>query len=209
MVFEFFLDLIFPPACVTCDDIGGYICERCYRKMQFHTHPIVIDLPKPSIDQLWACTTYTSTGRDFIHVYKFGEAFALAPIIGKLMAKHVPQINANFLTCVPLHRSRQRDRGFNQAQLLAKQISKHWQVPYLDTLVRTKATTPQAQLDRKQRLQHLKNAFTFRSSQKISGKTVLLVDDVATTATTLNECAKVLKQQGAKTVIGLVFAHGE
>ncbi|MEO8581960.1 MAG: ComF family protein [Patescibacteria group bacterium] len=209
MVLEFFLDLLFPPLCVTCGSIGGYICLNCYEKMSFFDQPLVIDLPTPTLDELQACTKYAKTGSDFIHMYKFGCSYALAPTIGEIMFEKMARPTVDFLVPVPLHRSRQRERGFNQAELLAKHLSKRWEIPIVNALHRPKATTPQAQLDRAKRLTHLTDAFNISPNSSITGKTIALIDDVTTTGTTLNECARILKNHQAKKVIGLVFAHGD
>lgn len=208
MVFEFFLDLIFPRACVTCGSIGGYICLKCYQKMVFHRDPIPIDLTNPALDLLLACTTYVSTGSDFIKSYKFGCSFALAPTIGEIIFEKMSKPEVDVFIPVPLHKSRVRERGFNQAELITKHLSRRWQIPYENALLRMKETTPQAQLDREKRLIHLTDAFAISPTFSVEGKVIGLVDDVATTGTTLNECAKVLKKHGAKKVIGVVFAHG-
>lgn len=205
---DFFLDLIFPPACVTCDSIGGYICGKCYQNMHFYTQPVEIDLPKPSLDKLFSCTTYAKTGGDFIRTYKFEGAFALAPIISEIMKENMLKPEVDVLIPVPLHTRRQRQRGFNQAERLAKNLSNRWKIPMHKALLRTKATTPQAELDRANRLTHLKNVFVLDPKISVAGKTIAIIDDVATTGTTLNECAKVLKKHKAKKVIGIVFAHG-
>lgn len=207
-MFEFFLDLIFPPACVTCDSIGGYICGRCYEQMYFYKDQVNIALDNPTLDQLFACTKYSGTGSNFIKTYKYQGAFSLAGIISEMMKEQMEVSKVDILIPVPLHRRRERERGFNQSELLAKKLSKKWKLPFQKALSRTKATTPQAKLDREKRLVHLENVFTLLPKVSIEGKTIGLVDDVATTGTTLNECAKILKKYGAKKVIGIVFAHG-
>jgi competence protein ComFC len=211
MVLSFFLDLIFPPACVTCDDIGGYICLKCYQSMKFFREDIPIDLSSPSLDSLHACTLYESTGKNFIKTYKFGCAYALAPTIGEIMFEQMKKPPIDLLVPIPLHRSRIRERGFNQAELIAKHLSRRWNIPLHNALIRSRATSPQAQLDRQERLTHLSDAFTMSPSsvEHIRDKVIGLIDDVATTGTTLNECAKVLKKCGAKNVDGIVFAHGK
>lgn len=210
-MFSVLLDLIFPPACVSCGEIGGYICERCYRTMHFYDHPILVQIPRSSLDTLYACTPYTHIAQELIKTYKFGCAYALSQPISKLMQIHLQKPKSiDIITSVPLHKKRYHDRGFNQAELIAKHLSATWNIPYVSTLIRTENTTPQAQLTRKDRLHHLKKAFSLNQHNVsyIQGTSVLLIDDVSTTGTTLNECAKVLKQNQAELVTGMVFAHG-
>lgn len=180
--------------------------------MRFYEHPIPIELDQPSIDQLIACTPYKSVGGELVRVYKYDAAYALAPTIAQFMKWHIQKpLHVDMLVPVPLFKKRQRERGFNQAELLAKRLSKMWNIPMLHALQRVKATTPQAELSREQRLTHLQEVFTVSRKinfEALSGKTICLIDDVATTGTTLNECAKILKAAHAQSVIGIVFAHG-
>ena len=98
---------------------------------------------------------------------------------------------------VPLHKARQRERGFNQAWLLARHLSRWTQVPLMDrVLVRHRSTTAQAGLSRKQRRRNIQGAFRVADRAAIRGRAVLLVDDVFTTGATLNECARILRKQG-------------
>lgn len=180
--------------------------------MFFYKKEVNIDVKNPVLDKLFACTTYTKTGSDFIRTYKFGCAYALAPTISEMMFEQMDKPTVDLLISVPLHKSRQRVRGFNQAGLIAQQLAKRWKILYVDALKREKATTPQAQLNRAQRLIHLQDAFAIMSpgmAKSLQGKIVGIIDDVATTGTTLNECAKLLKKYGVTKVVGLVFAHGE
>jgi competence protein ComFC len=176
--------------------------------MFFYHHDVPIDLTNPTLNQLTPCTQYAETGSDFIKKYKFGCSYSLAPTIGEIMYEQMARPDADLLVPVPLHKSRQRERGFNQAELIAKHLSKRWNIPILNALSKTKATTPQAELDRKKRLTHLRNSYVYISKVSLEQKRIALIDDVATTGTTLNECAKVLKINHAKSVVGIVFAHG-
>lgn len=108
---------------------------------------------------------------------------------------------------VPLHPKRLRERGFNQSQLLAKQVAGQTDIP-IDflSLRRIRYTFPQAGLHKDERKKNVYHAFSLRNQPGIKGKTILLIDDVATTRNTLNECARELLLSGAKSVLGLVLA---
>jgi ComF family protein len=109
---------------------------------------------------------------------------------------------------VPLHPKRLRWRGFNQSVLLARQISRVYQVP-LDcfTLYRTKDTPPQTQLPEEDRRKNMREAFALNPQRPVEGKCVLLVDDVYTSGATVNECSRVLKQGGAEEIYVLTLAR--
>jgi ComF family protein len=101
---------------------------------------------------------------------------------------------------VPLHPTRQRERGFNQAALLAELLSTRISIPCKRVLKRIRYTTTQTALDRAERMENLHNAFRLRKNADVRGLHVLLIDDVLTTGSTLSECARVLKRAGAISV---------
>jgi len=110
---------------------------------------------------------------------------------------------------VPLHKKRYAERGFNQATLLARELKKVIQVPVkTKRLARAKNTPHQARLNREGRLKNVENAFRILSPEKIQGKQILLVDDVYTTGATMQTCAEVLLEAGAKDVYGWTLARG-
>jgi ComF family protein len=117
-------------------------------------------------------------------------------------------IDADVIIPVPLHPARLRTREFNQSLLLADQLSRYLSRPVsAGNLVRIAATDPQTTLTRKARLRNLRNAFNIRRPQDLAEKRILLVDDVFTTGTTLNECAKILRKAGAGPVFALTLAR--
>ena len=109
---------------------------------------------------------------------------------------------------IPLHPVRRRERGFNQAELLSEQLATHLKVPMRPLLRRTRYTNPQTKRDRKERLENLVNAFALTKGASVTGLTVLLVDDVFTTGSTLEECSKLLKHEGAKHIFCATVARG-
>jgi len=117
-------------------------------------------------------------------------------------------IDVDVIIPVPLHPARLRAREFNQSLLLADQLSRHLARPVSATnLVRIAATDPQTTLTRQARLRNLRKAFEIRRPQDLAEKRVLLVDDVFTTGTTLNECAKTLRKTGTGPVFALTLAR--
>lgn len=141
---------------------------------------------------------------------KYRFSVPLAASLGGLLAQNVTAKNfvgSRVVCAVPLHAARRRWRGFNQADLLAEVVAQRLALPHAQLLTRTKNTTPQAGLPRAARLQNLVGAFELARDANVAGQTVILVDDVASTGSTLAECARVLHAAGAAAVWGLVLAR--
>ena len=203
-------DFIAPPFCVSCEKFGNYICETCAEKLQFYTQSVPLQLRTNYLDALYATVHYHPPATELVKKLKYKSSWALTETIAEIMHLFIPiEQKTDLLTFVPLHKKRQWDRGFNQAEHLVKYLSQHWKIKNYHLVHRVRSTTPQAELLREQRLTHLNDAFIYQSELDVKYKTIGIVDDVSTTGTTLNECAKVLKEHGAKKVIGIVFAHGK
>lgn len=155
-----------------------------------------------------------------IKAFKYRFVVDLAESIRHLVKRYVhflaKERHFNILTdnpliiFVPLHYRRFNWRGFNQSEIIAKIIAEITNLRTEDTiLIRTSISKPQAEIDKKsERLENMRNQFKIYDNEKVKEKTILLVDDVCTTGATLNECARILKEAGAKKVIGFVIARG-
>jgi ComF family protein len=139
---------------------------------------------------------------------------SLADDIGTLTNKYLEKnklLDTKKLTVipVPLHRLRLNWRGFNQSEIVAGHVAAHFRFEMrTDILRRIKHSIPQAEIhNRNSRIENIKNSFACKNPGLVTGKTILLIDDVSTTGSTLNACAEILKNSGAKEVIGLVFAR--
>ena len=226
------LDLLFPISCLGCGKFGQYFCPECLRKVAFATvqkcsvcnKPTINGLThsicksKYSLDGAIAVFLFRGIIRKAIIKIKYKFIFDLGAILAKLTVGGL-RFNYSFLpflgekdwviTPVPLYPKRERWRGFNQSQLIGRQIAKRLGLPFVDNLlVRTKDTTPQMQLSRCQRLKNLRGAFRLNPvySLSIINYKFILFDDVSTTGATLRECGKVLKKAGAGKVWGLTIA---
>lgn len=116
----------------------------------------------------------------------------------------------NWLIPVPLHRVKHRERTFNQSEILATHLSKRFKIPILkNNLIRTRLGKPQMRLTKDKRVEDIKGSFKIKDSFLLKGKSVLLVDDVFTTGATVNECSKILKDEGTSLVDVLTLARGE
>ena len=181
------------------------------------------------------CSAYFKEGpiREMIHNLKYNGVAELAGPLSELMAKalqdnfHFPifnsQLVSNFhskklktvncelktiLTFVPMHWSRQAKRGYNQAEILARAVGAKTGIEVLEMLKKSKQTKRQAELSGNRRRKNLQGTFELKTSTNIKNRKIIIVDDVATTGATLNECAAVLKASGAKEVWGLVVSRG-
>jgi len=155
---------------------------------------------------------YTPEVRQLIHRFKYGGISYLSRTLGRWMAQAYKQRcdwELDIILPVPLHPRRQRQRGFNQSALLARELGRYIDVPVKENvLVRKKYTPAQAGLSKFQRMQNLRGAFEVREPETVRGKSVLLVDDVFTTGSTVDECSKVLLQAGVQRVYVITLTTG-
>jgi ComF family protein len=160
---------------------------------------------RPGFAYARAALRYGEIAREAIHAFKFGGRRGLANPLGDLLAglglRALPGAAPDVLVPVPLHPRRARERGYNQALLLARRLERAWGVPVAsDALRRAVPTQPQADLDAAARRQNVRDAFAVQSPRLIAGRHVVLVDDVLTTGATAGECARTLSRAGAATV---------
>jgi competence protein ComFC len=149
--------------------------------------------------------------KELIHQFKYGKKVSLGKRLGQRLGETIngdPNfLKSDFLIPVPLHKSRQRERGFNQSKILAEEISKITGLSVLkDALKRKKNTKDQTYLSREQREENVRGAFVVTSSEMINSKSIILVDDVITTGATLSECARILKQSGVQQILATTIA---
>jgi len=156
---------------------------------------------------------YSAGLEKLIHHVKYERGLHLGEYLGSRMAEIVYHLRQavdpeSFLSPVPLHRIRQRERGYNQSEVICRGISRVWGMPVLgDVLSRTKNTRSQTRMSAEQRQDNVRGVFRVIRPEAVSGKSIFLVDDVITTGATMNGCAGALKEAGAGTVIGLALAR--
>ena len=225
--FNYFLDLIFPKECVGCGDEGFWLCPKCKEEVIAIKRPYCPNCKTLNHDSRFCrnCRkNYKLSGiiiaghykfgplREAIHTYKYDGILELEdffrPLLINRLKNNLPQ-GKKIIIPIPLYYKKQRERGFNQAERLAKIIAQEFKLP-LETKVlkRIKETEAQMSLKKKKRKENIAGAFKVITKNKIKNKTVLLIDDVATTGLTLNEAAKTLKKAGVKKVWGIVIAQG-
>jgi ComF family protein len=159
-----------------------------------------------------ALAAFEGSVQGAIHRWKYEGKTHLTPFFADWMAEGLNRYwernSLDLLIPVPLHPQRLRERGFNQALLLAEELSRRTGIPYLKTILKKrKPTLPQVNLSGLEREKGLKGAFHVTEKEELLGKSVLLVDDVYTTGATVNECSKVLVKEGAQKVDVLTLAH--
>lgn len=223
---ERIIDLIYPKVCINCGKYGLYLCESCYKDIDLCKTDMCFyclrlskkaricesckSKNKSSLNSIWWCGHYKGVLKEIIHNLKYDGVIELSDILSSIMVSRVVKINdinSFVLVPVPIHRKKIVQRGFNQSELLARNISKTLDIKGGLALSRIKNTKTQVGLKRKQRIDNVFGSIVCTDKELIDGQKVLLIDDVATTGATLNECAKVLKQNGAKAVYALVVAR--
>lgn len=206
------LELFFPTRCVFCRRLSGKgvpVCRACREK-----YP---DVPGPAqsrkLPGLDACLSplwYTGQTRAALLRYKFRDCSGYAPVFGKFMRKCLDEnrISCDSITWVPLSARRLRQRGYDQAQLLAGEIAAEAGLPCEALLEKLRDTPAQSGMGgREARRRNAAGAYRVREGAAIAGKRIVLVDDIVTTGETLRECARMLKAAGAKSVIAVTAAR--
>jgi ComF family protein len=229
-------DVIFPPRCLGCAEIlypqrGKLFCPICEEKIRFITGDICPtcgtifpDSPakshlcgnclenEPYFSCARAVFSYETIILDVIHQFKYGNNISVGAMLASFMADFsfpdVDFTDYSLIIPVPLHIKRLRQRGFNQSIILAHALAKKWQISVNFSLLRRKKfTLTQTGLHKAERKQNIKGAFEVSDKKNISGKNVILVDDVYTTGATINECAKTLIKAGAQKITVLTLAR--
>ena len=214
-IIEKLLDYIYPPyaSCLSCEakrQVGclNFLCEKCNISFQKEYCPD-ISISLENTDICLIPLYYKNIAKKLIKRLKFDNIKAASLPLSEAMSKLLVESNikAEALVPVPLFEKRQKNRGFNQAQLLAEAIGTKTEIPVLNCLTRVRDTPPQRNLNKKQRKANMIAAF--KSNLDLKGKTLVLVDDVLTTGATAIACSKELKNSGAKKIILLIATHGE
>lgn len=218
--FGVLLNLLYPQNCLICcnkiNDLGTRpICEDCRNKIKINSETSRIEggAQDYKFDCAFYATTYEEVIRKCICLFKYDGKTQLADPLGKLMSdfavKNIGFEDIDMIVPVPLHPVKLRERQFNQSELLAAHLAKRTNKSVVkDRVKRIRYTAPQTELKRDQRLRNVRGAFLVKKNADFKEKTVLLVDDVLTTGATLHECAKALKDAGAKKVVALALARG-
>ena len=226
--------LFYPALCAICHapvPRGDYICQNCLDKAPRIVAPFCAKCSEPfpgAIDGVFTCancanrtlgfdaavSAYRSRGvvRFIVLQFKYNRQLQLRHPIAEWLeeAMNDPRLRPrrfDLVVPVPLHPARLRERGFNQAELLAKILAQKINIPLSRALERIRYTTTQTAFDRVERMENLRGAFRLRKKIGVRGLHLLLVDDILTTGSTLSECARVLRDAGAQSVYAVTAAR--
>jgi len=232
-IVEFVLDILFPKFCLNCGAEGNYLCPDCLSLIEVLDRQYCPFCFPPRIVFAGTCLSCKRTKKlaglycaasyenfivkKLIHQFKYEPYLKdLAKTLSSLIITHLQHLNKvnNFesflLVPAPLHKKKLKQRGFNPAQEIAKEIAKALKIPVINALAKIKQTPAQVELEKEERLENIKGAFICPRPDlgQIKNRKILLVDDVFTTGATMEECALTLKKAGAKEVWGMVVARG-
>lgn len=198
--------------CLVCERKTNkyiFICDECFGNFQ------IVDghLEKSFtfIDRGEACFLYDEFVSKLIYVFKFGNKRHLSYLFAEQLLEKIyntkTHLEVDGIISVPIHEKTFIKRGYNQVELIEDILEKILNIPsFKDVLVKNKFTKEQARLGLGERRENLKNAFSIKNVEKIKGKSFILLDDMITTGSTMEECGKTLKENGAKKIIGISLA---
>ena len=232
---ETFFSLLYPAHCANCStpiESPAFLCEECLESARRIKPPFCETCSQPfdgAITGPFTCancaerhfhfdcavSTFQSRGlvRELIHRFKYQQEYRLRHPLADWLAESLldPRIQKHpfdFYVPVPLHPTRRREREFNQASVLTNLLAKRTGKPALDCLNRIRYTPTQTRFDRNERMENLRNAFKLGKNRDVQKTHILLIDDVLTTGSTVNECSRVLKEAGAASIRVMTVARG-
>lgn len=227
------LDLIFPISCLGCQKDGSFLCDSCKSSLNF-INPVCFVCGRLSLlgngiipgrtcqpcrigSRIYAYLSPFSYDnrlvRDLIHALKYNRIKPISAILADLIYQYIDRIKPVFqenslVVFIPLHKSKRRVRGFNQAEIIANELGVKLGIAVeKEILIKVQKTRPQIELNSQERRGNIKDTFSVINQGLVKNKTILLVDDVKTTGSTLEEAASVLKKAGARRVWAITLAH--
>lgn len=229
-----FLDIIFPKYCVNCKKFGDYLCSECFTRLSTDTKNICLVCGRPSYNGLthpvckkknspegsFTGVVFNKISKKLIYQFKYRPyLLGLSVFISDLLydsliqneefMKILKQVqNDIVLVPIPLSSKKYRKRGYNQAEILAKELGKRLNLKVLDCLERVRETITQVGLSKNERRENISGAFEFKKKfeSSLRGRNILLIDDVVTSGSTFSEACMTLKKSGAGKVWGIAFA---
>lgn len=210
--------LLFPSKnwCFFCKEgnnfITNYICDDCKDNLDILNREI--DLDSRDIDRAFYILGFNRFIKEMIYDFKFnGKSYLYKPL-AEIMVDSIKSLNLasgiDLICFIPSHRRKEAIRGYNQSELLASYISKKLDIELsTNNLIKYRHTKEQNKLNKSGRINNLKDSFKLKRSEEIKGKSILLIDDIVTTGSTFIECAKVLKESGAKRITALALTSSK
>jgi len=227
-----FIDIIFPPRCFICEKktnteiicidcrekikpLNPPLCRVCAREIRGKDICVCNNCRKRKVfyDKVISCFVYEEPLKSLIHLSKYKYYDYIMEFLSITMVKHILAIgfsfkDYDFITSVPTHLLRLREREYNQSNIIAKKISKFLKIPLKNGIIYCKKNRPsQSGLKKEARLKNVEDNFFVK--EDLTDKNIIIIDDVITTGSTLSECAKALKEKGANKVLGLTLAKAQ
>ena len=225
------LDFVYPPVCLICKEVireelsqnfKASVCSDCWDNLEIEEKQFCpeckVELENSQLhncsaylNKVYALGVFDENFQALIHQFKYKGKISVGKRLGQRLAEELRRQNLSdfiYLIPVPLHPARKRERGFNQSEILCEALARDLNLQFPQNILsRIKNTKDQTKLSIEERKQNVAGAFQVNDKQKIlHDKKIILVDDVITTGATLNECARVLKQAGAKEILGITIA---
>ena len=193
-------ELIFPDNCLLCREFLNsrhqrQLCTHCLGSIALNPTPFSRQSASGTFafDQAWSVCLYNETSQKLLHAFKYNSKRSLSKTFVPLMADfidrhHLPLQKFDLISPIPLHPARLRERGYNQSALLSSRLSQHYGIAHTENLlIRQKKTHTQTELGAKQRWTNMEGAFRIKNSSDITGKSILLIDDLYTTGATVHQ----------------------
>ena len=208
-----FTNLLFPSRnmCYLCKErteyLLGFTCSDCREEIVYKNKEV--DINSTYIDKVIYAVSYNRFIKEIVHDFKFNRKSYLYKPLAEILIKTMNALeisDIDIIMFIPIHRRKEAIRGYNQSELLAKYIAKNLDLAISkDNLIKSKWTKEQNTLNRIERLTNLKDSFIIKNPAEIHNKNILLLDDILTTGTTFEECGRLLKENGAKSVRALAL----
>lgn len=215
--YDFFIEPVIafalPAFCISCESKlengRKVICPDCFDQLPIlsekYIDVLIKEIGQLYFDDLYIKYQFTEQFQMLIHLLKYQHTLNLSKYFAEGIGLIINKNHYDYITGVPLHPIKEKERGYNQSALIAEELGNHLNLPVNNTLIkRVKNTPSQTKLNRDERIENMKNAF--ECNLDLIDKKIILVDDIITTGSTLNECAYVLKKQGATKVTAVALA---
>ncbi len=203
------LVIFYPQRCPSCEKVihkAELFCSECMEEYKDINYSTYASGGFPCV----SAVAYDGVFSRAILKFKFDGKKQYAPQLAAMIAhaikRNYSDVNFDFITYVPLHQKRFKSRGYNQSELLSKELSDFLEIPLLTVLKKTRNNQPQHKLNASKRKENVKGAYRAIDKTLIQNKTILLIDDIITTGSTLGECAEILDSNNAKAIYCATFA---
>ena len=212
-LYKIMIDLLYPHNCVMCGKQANeeYLCTNCENILEQEALYKIENYKNKYFEKHIYIFKYEKIIRKLIIDYKFNDKSYFYESFIKFLLKNKKICRFfetyDIITPVPIHKKRKALRGYNQSELIARKIARNYKnLKYENLLEKKINTTPQSLLTKLERIENAKNVYYAKNIEKIKGENIILIDDIYTTGSTVNECSKILKKSGAKKVIVITIA---